>query len=136
MGGHILYGQGNFHFVWHEAEDEADNGYMWNTGLLAQIDIDNDLKIKFIPCVVDNLSVRCANIDEANQLLTELDVRSQSLKDGTWYDKWREFAISQERYRAFPQEMYEEIAHYFDCEAHTDVCKEIYQTYNATNEDD
>ncbi len=134
MGSHILYGQGNFHFVWHEAEDENDNGYMWNTGLLAQIHIDNKLKIKFIPCVVDGLGVRCANTNEANRLLAELDMRSQSLKDGSWYDKWREFALSQERYLAFPQEMYEEIAHYFDCEAHTDVCKEIYQTYNTTNE--
>ncbi len=134
MGGHILYGQGNFHFIWKELEDENDGGYMWNTGLLAQVDINDGLRIKFIPCIVDGLGIRLANNEEASKMLNELNVRSESLQDGTWYDKWREFALSQERYRALPHELYEEIAHYFDCEAHTDVCKEIYQTYNKTNE--
>ena len=136
MGGHILYGQGNFHFICKEYEGIYDGGYMWNTGLLAQIDIDNELKIKLIPCVADELGIRLANEAETDKLLSELNLRSQSLNDGAWYDKWREFALSQERYRVIPCELYEEIAHYFDCEAHMDACKEIYQTYNITNEID
>ncbi len=134
MDGHILYGQGNFHFVCKAYEDKEDNGYMWNTGLLAQIDIDKELSIKFIPTIVDGLGVRLANDKEEARLLFELEERSKSLKDDTWYDNWRKFALSQERYRALPKEQYEEIAHYFDCEAHTDACKEIYRTYNHTNE--
>lgn len=134
MGGHILYGQGNFHFVCKEYEDPADNGAMWNTGLLAQIDINGGLKLTFLPCVVDGVGIRMANREEADHLLGELAERSQALKDGTWYDRWRAFALSQTRYRIVPPERYEELSHYFDCEAHTDVCREIYQTYNQTNE--
>lgn len=132
--GHILYGQGNFHFVCKAYEDRTDNGYMWNTGLLAKIDIDKALKIEFIPTVVDGNGIRLANDLEAKSLLSELNERSESLLDGTWYDRFREFALSQERYRIFPNEQYEEIAHFFDCEAHTDMCKEIYKTYNHKNE--
>ena len=136
MGGHILYGQGNFHFICKDYEDTEDGGYMWNTGLLAQIDIDKELCIKFIPCTVDGQGIRLANKDEADKLLKELEARSASLNDGSWYEKWRELALEQERYYIIPSELYEEIAHYFDCESHTDVCKEIYKTYNFSNEID
>lgn len=136
MGGHILYGQGNFHFVWKDAEDEKDGGKMWNTGLLVSLEFDSDIKIEFIPTVASGLGIRLAKGNEKEELLSELYERSKSLEDGTWEDMWRDFAEGQERYRAFPNEMYEEIAHYFDCESHTDVCKEIYKTYNHTNERD
>lgn len=134
MEGHILYGQGNFHFICKEYEGKEDGGYMWNTGLLAQIDIDDGLKIKFIPCIADGAGIRLANKEEMDKMLYELDSRSEALKDGTWYERWRQFALSNDRYRIIPEELKQEIAHFFDCEAHTDVCKEIYQTYNMTNE--
>jgi poly-gamma-glutamate synthesis protein (capsule biosynthesis protein) len=134
MGGHILYGQGNFHFICKEYEDPADEGYMSNTGLLTVIDITDKLSLKFLPCVADTDHIRLANEGEKAKILNELYERSKSLKDGSWYDKFREFALSQARYRIFPAELHEEIAHYFDCESHTDACKEIYQTYNITNE--
>ncbi len=134
MGGHILYGQGNFHFICKEYEDAKDHGRMWNTGLMAQIDIDTELKMKFLPIIVDDKSIRLAYDAEKEKLLSELNERNKSLIDGSWYEKFREFALSQTRYRIFSKEQYEEIAHYFDCEAHTDVCKEIYRTYNYTNE--
>ncbi len=133
MGGHILYGQGNFHFVCKAYEAE-DGGYMWNTGLLTQIDINNGLIVKFIPTIVDGLGVRLANREEADKILNELNERSKSLKDDTWYENWRKFALSQERYRIVPDELYQELAHLLDCEAHTDALKEVYKTYNQTNE--
>ncbi len=135
MGGHILYGQGNFHFIWNDIADESERD-MWNTGLLAQIDIENELKIKFIPCVVDGDGIRLARGDEAHRLMSELAERNESLRDGSWREHWRRFSLSQDRYRVIDQELYEEIAHFFDCEAHTDMCKEVYQTYNITNEID
>ena len=134
MGGHILYGQGNFHFICKEFEDAKDGGEMWNTGLLAQIEIDNDLKIDFIPCVVDGNGIRIANDVEKQKLLTELNERSKTLQNGEWYNNWRNFAINQQRYMIVPDEIREEVAHLLDCEAHTDALKEIYQTYNSTNE--
>lgn len=136
MGGHILYGQGNFHFVCKEYEDPSDGGEMWNTGLLAVIDIDHaaSLSLRLIPSVADGGGIRLAEDEEADNLLGELANRSLSLKDGTWYEHFRAFALSQSRYRIVPPEQYEDLAHYFDCEAHTDACREIYQTYNRTNE--
>ncbi|MBQ4509450.1 MAG: CapA family protein [Clostridia bacterium] len=132
--GHILYGQGNFHFVCKKYEDPTDNGYMWNTGLLVKLDIQDTLKIEFIPTVVDGASIRLANSDESKKLLSELNERSKTLLDGTYYEHFKKFALSQQRYLIFPKEHYEEIAHYFDCEAHYDMCKEIYKTLNHTNE--
>lgn len=134
MDGHILYGQGNFHFVCKDYEDPADGGTMWNTGLLAVLDVEDTVKLTFVPHLVDGAGIRLARPKEAEQILEALAERSRSLSDGSWQEKWRAFALAQHRYRVFPAELYEEIAHYFDCEAHTDVCKEIYQTYNLTNE--
>ncbi len=135
-GGHILYGQGNFHFVCKEYEDKADGGYMWNTGLLVQLDIEMDLKIELIPCVAEGSAIRLARGEERERILSELEERSTTLKDGTWYERFREFALEQARYNIVPEELREELAHFFDCEAHTDMCREIYKTYNSTNEMD
>lgn len=132
--GHILYGQGNFHFVCKDYEDPNDNGYMWNTGLMVKLDIDKKLKVELIPTIVHNNSIRLANQEEKTKILNELEERSKSLNDGTWYEYFKNFALSQKRYLIFPKEQYEEIAHYFDCESHYDMCKEIFKTYNHTNE--
>ena len=35
-----------------------------------------------------------------------------------------------------PADQMDKFAHYLDCEAHTDIWKELYKTYNATNERD
>ena len=135
-GGHILYGQGNFHFVCKKYEDKADGGYMWNTGLLAQIDIDKQsgVKVNYLPVIVDGAGIRLANKEEATKLLAELEERSQTLKDGSWYKHFRDFCLSLPRYRYIPEEFKEKTAHFLDCEAHTDVMREVYQTYNITNE--
>ena len=136
MGSHILYGQGNFHFVWKKAENRQDGGAMWNTGLLVKLDFCNGVKIEILPCMVDVLGIRLAKGEEKEKLLKELEERNQELKNGTWEEKWHEFAVGQQRYKIVPEELYEEIAHFIDCEAHTDVCREIYKTYNHTNERD
>ena len=134
MNGHILYGQGNFHFVCKEYESERDNGQSWNTGLIAHVNIDNGLEFSLIPTVVDGLGIRLAQGDEKEAILSGLYERSKSLDSDEWYDRWREFALSQKRYKIFDKKMHEEIAHFFDCEAHTDVCKEVYKTLNHKNE--
>ena len=136
MGSHILYGQGNFHFVWKKAESRQDGGEMWNTGLLVELDFCDGVEIEFLPCLVDGLGIRLAKGEEKEKLLREFNERNQELKNGTWEQKWHEFAASQQRYKIVPEELYEEVAHFIDCEAHTDVCREIYKTYNHTNERD
>lgn len=134
LQGHILYGQGNFHFVHKKYEGVNDRGYMWNTGLLALIDIDNELRLELIPTVVSGTSITIAKGELKEKILSELSERNKSLEDGSWRKHWQDFAHSQERYRVVPEELREEIAHFIDCEAHADVCREIYKTYNATNE--
>ncbi len=134
MGGHILYGQGNFHFVCKKYEAKEDNGYMWNTGLLAVLDIDNGIKVNYLPVIVDGQGIRLANKEEATKLFSELEERNKTLKDGSWYDRFREFALSLPRYRFVPEELHEKVAHFIDCEAHSDVMREVYQTLNLTNE--
>ena len=136
MHGHILYGQGNFHFICKEYENSNDAGYIWNTGFLTKIDIENELNIEFIPCVAKNTAVSLAKGEEKDRILSDFAKRNDILNNGVWYEKWQEFARSQERYNIIPEELKEEIAHYFDCEAHMDVCKEIFKTYNHTNEID
>ncbi len=76
MGGHILYGQGNFHFVCKAYEGEEDNGYMWNTGLLARINIDKKAKglsLELIPCLVDGYGIRLATNEELNKKIKEVN---------------------------------------------------------------
>ncbi len=133
-GAHILYGQGNFHFVCANYAQGPDGGEMWNTGLIVQLDVDKKLDVKFIPTVVDGAGIRLANDVESKRLLDELALRSKTLANGEWLTRWREFCATQSRYRIIPQEQREEWAHFLDCEAHTDVCREIYTTYNLTNE--
>jgi len=92
MGGHILYGQGNFHFVCKKYEDKADGGYMWNTGLLAVLDITSEgVKVNYKPVIVDGTGIRLTNEKETERILSELEERNQSLKDGSWYDNFRNF---------------------------------------------
>ena len=133
-GGHILYGQGNFHFVCKAYEEREKNGDMWTTGLLVSLDVGDKIAVELIPCVAEDAGIRLAKGDERERLLMELEERSRTLKDGTWYDRFRDFALKQERYKIVPEDLREELAHFFDCEAHTDMCREIYKTYNATNE--
>ena len=83
---------------------------------------------------VDGPGIRLANEVEAKKLLSELEERNQTLKDGTWYERFREVALSLPRYRFLDEALHEKMAHFLDCEAHYDVMKEVYQTYNVTNE--
>jgi len=135
MGGHILYGQGNFHFVCKKYEDKADGGYMWNTGLLAVLDITSEgVKVNYKPVIVDGTGIRLTNEKETERILSELEERNQSLKDGSWYDNFRNFALSLPRYQFVPEELRQKVAHFIDCEAHADIMREVYQTFNITNE--
>ncbi|MBQ9805951.1 MAG: CapA family protein [Clostridia bacterium] len=138
-GGHILYGQGNFHFV-KEHDFEG-----WNEGLVACLEFSKDgLKIAYEPVIGENNGIRMATDSEKKAILGAMDERSKSILDGTWKQHWHTFCESQmEKYlkaagflgRYTPEE-YQRFAHYLDCEAHTDVWRELFPTWNATNEVD
>ena len=144
-GGHILYGQGNFHFP------KYFNTEMWNEGLVACIDITKeDVKVEYVPIMSTNTGIRLATDEERERIIADLLVRNGQILDGSWMVGWREFCESQAKsYREHmagknmgrehytPEDgpdQYQMFAHYLDCEAHTDVWRELFKTYNHTNE--
>ena len=136
-GCHILYGQGNFHFVKY-----LDNE-TWNQGLMAQLDFDEEtgkFDMKLIHVMAENTGIRLADEAEAEVILRQMRERDQKLLDGSWVDGWREFCESvRPGYEASvynaqddaenPRKK-EHFAHYLDCEAHTDVYRELFATWH------
>ena len=141
MGGHILYGQGNFHFVMTTSNPEVQDG--WDSSLAVHYDTKTN-EITFTPITRAGQGMTLAKGELKERLLREFAERNQSLQDGTWIDGWRAFCEKNRQMytnvisRAYKPESTERhnqfIAHYLDCEAHSDVWREIFPTYNQTNE--
>ncbi len=133
-GGHILYGQGNFHFAW-AVEDEAE-ARQWDTGLAVVIETEGaGMRVTFEPVVMKGICLCLADEEEKALLLGELTERSKSLQDGSWYEYWKEFCEKAESYTdTLMGDDLEKKAHYLDCESHVDVLKERHKTWNHTNE--
>lgn len=133
-GCHILYGQGNFHFasLFDDLNDE-----MWNTGTLVSLDISDKIDISFIPTVCSGEgSIELAKGELRDRLLKELDERSAQIGDGSWIEGWRAFCEMKKPNYLEPLENkdFDWFSHYLDCEAHTDVWRELFKTWNHTNE--
>ena len=134
-GGHILYGQGNFHFVHDEWAGEGLEREMWNTGLVAVLDFNGKCNIELIPTEVYSNGIRLAPKERKEDILKGLYERSHSLKNGEYLKKFEEFCKTVEGVYGFiPQDIRELFAHYLDCEAHSDVWRILYKTCNHTNE--
>lgn len=141
-GGHILYGQGNFHFA-RSWKPES-----WNEGLIAQIDITKDgFKVNYLPLVAENGAISLAKGERKEKILSDMAKRNEEIVNGKWKDGWADFCLSDEGhpdwYRGVLERLdlndphtIENFAHYLDCEAHLDVWKHTYQTANMTNEID
>lgn len=135
-GGHILYGQGNFHFAGHPKANEDG----WNQFLCTLYDTKTH-KIEFVPMVNRGAQIALAEGEENAEILSGLEKRSVTIKDGSWYEHWKnavfndfgwyvnsigyENATEQDRHR---------LAHYIDCEAHHDVLVEHFKTAHAKKE--
>ena len=136
-GGHILYGQGNFHFCW------AGHQELWYTSLLVELEINKTLSIKFIPLVTLEKGIDVATGAKAEEIMEAFKLRNEELANGKWRDGWHAFCESVRGMYAGALEGLEtpettehkkqNFAHYLDCEAHTDVWRELYPTWNATN---
>lgn len=139
-GSHILYGQGNFHFVEY-IESEG-----WRSGFVVTLDIEDDIKISFIPIVEnkEGTGIDLATGEEKEKLLTEFEERNKHLKTDQWLAGWEEFcesvkysyltAISKAYTEESDERNNHHFAHYLDCEAHTDVWRTLCKTWNHTNE--
>ncbi len=137
-GGKILYGQGNFHFSgFYETTT-------WNEGLIVCFDVTKQgIDWSFEAVKASEGRIRLANDAEKAEVLKGIEERNAELDNGEWYKHWIEFcekegsAYYRERMgfndNSTPAE-YQMLAHYIDCEAHLDVIKELFKTYNHTNE--
>lgn len=137
-GSHILYGQGNFHFA--KLNNMPDS---WNSLLATKYDTITN-KIEFIPIVNTDTGITLAKGDEKELIMQGFAQRNQELKNGEWKKGWHEFCESnKESYLNVIKKACNEetlpwendmFGHYLDCEAHTDVWRELFPTYNQTNE--
>ncbi len=137
--GNIVYGQGNFNFV---ANQEHPH---WRNGLLLEVDLDESMIPTFIfhPLKINEHGVELCQNEEKQRLLDEFFARTAVLEDyEAWMAEWNGFCLSvKPAYRraiaiAFeddtetPQQIF---PHYLDCEAHTDVWRQLYPTWNGEN---
>ena len=139
-GCHIFYGQGNFQFVRKDSTSE-----LWNTCLAVNYDTKTH-EITFTPVRAnpETGTIALAEGEDKETLLAEFAARNASLHDGTWKDGWHAFCEEKKQdyekvLRRACVEGAEErhnacFGHYLDCEAHTDVWRELFPTYNQFNE--
>lgn len=137
-GATILYGQGNFHFAM------GGKDASWYEGLVLELNITKEnFNVKFIPVICENGTLRVCDAKTSKEILDSFSERSKELKNGKWKERWHEYCVSvHDIYkRAFCNHKIEDdenetqvFSHYVDCEAHTDVWKELFPTWNATNE--
>ena len=125
MGGHILYGQGNFHFT-----GRSDHPH-WQTGLIASLDIQEKVGIEFIPFYVEGLGIKLAKGEKYDEIMSAFAKRNEELKNGEWIKGWATFCEeNKEKYLGNISRAYTENANPDDnelfngrmhCEAHKDV---------------
>ena len=140
--GHILYGQGNFHFV-KPGFISPELEKTWNSSLAVKYDTTAN-EIEFIPLVNFGQGIALAKGEEKECIMQEFAARNESLANGSWKQGWHTFCESViTRYTDAVGKAYTEgstetdnklFGHYLDCEAHTDVWRELFPTANQTNE--
>ena len=134
--GHILYGQGNFCFTKENLPE------IWYSGLLLELDTKKNLA-SFYAFTVQELGINLAKGEEKEKILNAFNLRNEELLNGKWKEGWHAFCESvKEKYIAVlrglemeetTESQTQRFAHYLDCEAHTDVWRELYPTWNQTN---
>lgn len=136
MDSHILYGQGNFNFLGKDSKEE------WFSSLAVEYDTKAN-EITFTPIRATETYISLAKGEDRDNILAAFESRNEELKTGEWKRGWHEFCESmKERYyeaikQAFSPEddgkWYAYFGHMLDCEAHTDVWRELFPSWNFTN---
>lgn len=134
---HILYGQGNFHFV------KSHPNPLWHTSLAVKYDSKTN-EIFFTPLISQGASITIAKEEDKEKTLHSFYERNSSLLDGSWENGWNSFCqsyadfyldvIGQAHTEKSTESDNHRFAHYLDCEAHTDVWRTLNPTANLTNE--
>lgn len=137
-GCHILYGQGNFQFA------NLVGLSSWDTLFAVEYDTKAH-EISFTPIKnVDNGGIALMEGEEKETVMAEFAARNEQLQNGEWKDGWHEFCLNNSKNyvnvlknacnEGSTDEQNHLFGHYLDCEAHTDVWRELFPTWNATNE--
>lgn len=135
QGGHILYGQGNFHFV-----PKTSRNAQWQNGLLVQLDLTDKVNIEFVPVkVIVGSGIELAKGADKEEILEFFEAQSANLHNGKWLEGWKDFC---EAYRKQYEDAIlgadkepELFAHYLYCEAHRDVWEQLYKLSWETREE-
>ena len=137
--GHILYGQGNYHFVRYGHYIDMD----WNLGFAVMYDTEKD-QLEFTPVKECEQGIALVKGEEKKKIMDTFHADSQMLLNGKWKDGWHAFCESNRDYyiQAIARSCKEGatewehncFGHFLDCEAHTDVWRELFPSYNLTNE--
>ncbi len=141
-GGHILYGQGNYHFV-NPNFVSLGLESPWNSALAVKYDTKTNA-IELIPIINTMTGITLAKGEMKSEIMGGLAARNAELAEGKWKDGWHAFCESvRERYTKVIGNAYTEhstetedklFGHFLDCEAHSDVWRELFPTANLTNE--
>jgi hypothetical protein len=88
--------------------------------------------------------IRLAFGEDKDTIMSDFKYRCGTLATGEWRDGWHAFcqtkresyvkAIREACLDDSTEKQNAKFAHYLDCEAHTDVWRELFPTYNLTNE--
>ena len=135
---HILYGQGNFHFV-----KPSIHSATWNGSLAVNYDTKTNI-VEFTPLVNTENGIVLAKGADKDRIMGEVKKRNEELGNGNWKSGWHDFCETvKEDYIKVIKNAFNNTSdaqendlfgHYLDCEAHTDVWRELLPTYNITNE--
>ena len=135
----IVYGQGNFNFSYGSKKRQPDN---WYTSLLVGLNITDKVEIEFYPLYETGHGSDIAEGEKAEEIMADFGARNEELADGRWLDGWDRFchweglapykdiALG----KSTDPNKEELFAHFLDCEAHTDVWRHLFKTWNHTNE--
>ena len=136
-GCHILYGQGNFQF------NNIVGLPSWDSLLAVEYDTKSH-EITFTPIVNVDAGLSLAKGEAKATIMSEFEARNAQLHNGEWKQGWHEFCVNyKDGYIYAIRNACNEnstdrqnnvFAHYLDCEAHTDVWRELFPTWNQTNE--
>ena len=140
-GGHIVYGQGNLNFVVDTKRES------WKTSLMVGVELNgDDVSLKFHPIYQTAVGMDVATGEKEKEIMSGFYARNEELKNGEWVKGWDNFCKEMEgmyRYMLSPDyaidfknpEQGEQVyAHFLDCEAHYDVIKHLYRSWNLDNE--
>lgn len=136
-GGHILYGQGNSHFV-----SPKNKNATWPDSMGVYYDtVNNTVEFVAITCTENGITL--AKGEKKEQIVRGFEERNASLLDGTWREYWHEFCESKRHLymdlvvgrsygEAATEADNETFAHFIRCEAHLDILRELCPTWYIT----